>query len=318
LRSLITGISGFAGSHLAEHLLAIGEDDLWGVVHRSIGHAQSFADRVHLAKGDLRDADAVRKLLAEVRPTHIYHLAGQAYVPVSWQDPCATLETNIRPQVNLLQAVIDLELETRILAVGSNEVYGRAAIEDLPILEETPLRPMNPYGVSKAAQDLLGLQYFLSHGLHLIRMRPFNHIGPRQNKRFVASQFARQIAEIEAGLRPPILYVGNMSAQRDFTDVRDTVRAYRLALLHGLPGEVYNVGTGEPRSVQVLLDEMLTCSTEAIRIEVDPSRFRTADIPVSYCDAQKLRSHTGWKPTIPFEQTVRDILDDWRGRVHII
>jgi len=315
LRSLITGIAGFAGSHLAEHLLAQGEDDLWGVVHHKIGYAKPLADQVHLEKVDLRNPNAVHQLLVQVQPTHIYHLAGQAYVPVSWQDPWATLETNIRSQLNLLQAAVALELDAHILAVSSNEVYGHVEAESLPFSEDMPIRPVNPYGVSKAAQDILGLQYYLSHKLYVVRVRPFNHIGPRQNERFVASYFARQIAEIEAGLRPPTMRVGNMAAQRDFTDVRDIVKAYRLALWHGKPGEVYNVGTGKPRSVQELLDRMLAMSTAAIHVEVDKTLFRTADIPISYCDASKLQQHTGWQPTIPFEQTVCDILDDWRRRV---
>ncbi len=315
MRSLVTGIGGFAGSHLTDHLLAQGEEDIWGVIHRSAGHARAFADRVHLVTVDLRDPDAVHKVFEKVQPTHVYHLAGQAFVPVSWKDPWATLEANVRSQLNILQALVTLGVGARVLVVGSNEEYGHVAPESLPISEEVPFRPDSPYGVSKVAQDMLGLQYFISHQVYAVRVRPFNHIGPRQNDRFVAASFARQIAEIEAGLRPPIMHVGNLAAQRDFTDVRDTVRAYRLALLRGRAGEVYNVGGGKPRPAQEILDGLLSLSRHEIQVEEDPTRLRPADVPVSYCDPGKLRRHTGWEPSIPFEQSLRDILDDWRGRI---
>ncbi|NOZ06029.1 MAG: GDP-mannose 4,6-dehydratase [Chloroflexi bacterium] len=315
MRLLVTGIGGFAGSHLAEQLLAQGAENLWGVIHKSAGFATLFESRVHLCETDLRDPDAVHRLLAHVRPTHIYHLAGQAFVPTSWQDPWATLETNIRSELSLLQAIVALDMKPRLLVVSSNEVYGYAQTEDLPISETAPFHPANPYAVSKVAQDMLALQYHLSHQLHIVRVRPFNHIGPRQSDRFVAAYFARQVAEIEAGLRPPIMRVGNLAAQRDFTDVRDIARAYKLALERGVPGEAYNVSTGRPRAVQQLLDIMLGMSPSPIKIEIEPALFRPADVPISYGDASKLHEHTGWAPIIPFEQTVRDILDDWRARV---
>ncbi len=162
---------------------------------------------------------------------------------------------------------------------------------------------------------MLGLQYHLSHGLHTVRVRPFNHIGPRQSERFVASAFAKQIAEVEAGLRPPVVKVGNLSAKRDFTDVRDVVRAYWLILNQGEPGEVYNIGSGVPRSIRELLDILLGLSKVEISVEQDPSRLRPSDVPVSYCDFTKLRERTGWQPTIPFEESLRDVLNYWREKV---
>jgi len=315
LRSLITGVGGFAGSHLAEHLLAEGEEDVWGVVHNSLGHARALVNRVHLETVDLRNLDAVCQLLDRVRPTHIYHLAGQAFVPLSWDDPWATIETNVRSQLNLLQSLVKLKLRSRVLVVGSNEEYGYVDPRSLPIAERTRFRPDSPYGVSKVAQDLLGLQFFLSHEVYTVRVRPFNHIGPRQNDRFVAANFARQVAETEAGLQPPIIRVGNLTAQRDFTDVRDMVRAYRLSLHRGEPGEVYNIGCGRPRPVQQILDGLLALSTCPIEVQVDPRRLRPADVPISYCDPGKLQHQTGWRPQIPFSQSLRDILEDWRERV---
>ncbi len=234
---------------------------------------------------------------------------------LTWQDPWATIEKNIRAQVNLLHAVTQQDLRPRILIIGSNEEYGRVEPEDLPINEDTPLRPDSPYGVSKIAQDFLGLQYFLSHNLHVVRVRPFNHIGPRQNDRFVAASFAKQIAEIEAGAREPVIFVGNLEAQRDFTDVRDMVRAYVLALERGAPGEVYNIGSGKAYSIRQLLNTFLSMTTAEIRVAQDPARSRPSDTPITVCDASKFRKQTGWEPQIEFEQTVRDTLEHWRAKV---
>jgi len=315
VRALITGIAGFAGSHLAEYLLAQTEWEVWGIDLRPSENIAHLRPQLRFLQGDLTDDQRVMETLREARPDVIFHLAAQAYVPLSWQDPWGTLETNIRAQVNLLQGVVRLGLEPRILVVGSNEEYGLIAPEELPVKETNPLRPDSPYGVSKIAQDMLGFQYHLSHGLKIVRVRPFNHIGPRQKEHFVAPAFAKQIAEIEAGLGPPVIRVGNLSPQRDFTDVRDMVRAYHLAITQGEVGEVYNIGSEQPRSIRELLETLLSLSPIPIRVEQDPSRFRPSDVPVSYCDASKFRARTGWEPRIPFQQSLRDVLDDWRERI---
>lgn len=315
MRALITGIAGFAGSHLAEYLIAETNLEIWGVVLQSEPDLDAFRSKVRVVHGDLRDPEVTRLILAQAQPDYIFHLAGQAFVPVSWDDPWPTLETNIRTQVNILAAAAALDLDARILVVGSTDEYGRVRPEELPITEETPLRPDSPYGVSKIAQDMLGLQYHLSHGLNTVRVRPFNHIGPRQREQFVAPAFAKQIAEIEAGLRPPVVYVGNLDVRRDFTDVRDMVRAYWLILQHGHPGDVYNIGAGVAHSIRHLLDILLSMSHVPIRIEPDQARFRPSDVPVSVCDATKLRALTGWCPAIPLEQSLRDILEYWRAKV---
>lgn len=317
MRVLITGISGFAGSYLAEYLLGLETRsglELWGVSQKGGENPPSDA-RISFAQGDLTDPRFTIELLARLEPARIYHLAAQAFVPISWQDPWATLENNIRAQTNLLHAAAQQKSNAHILIVGSNEEYGRVTSADLPIREDTPLRPDSPYGVSKITQDFLGLQYFLSHGLHIVRMRPFNHIGPRQNERFVTSNFAKQIAEIEAGLREPKLRVGNLDAQRDFTDVRDIVRGYVLALERGQAGEVYNIGSGKPRAVRELVETFQQLARAPFEVAYDAERMRPSDTPVSYCDATKLKNATGWEPQIPFAQTLRDILDYWRGRV---
>lgn len=311
MRVLITGIAGFAGSFLAEHLLAQGYD-VWGVVRHGAGHVSHCLDRLTLRTADMRDLGRVVALLEEAQPARIYHLAAQAFVPTSWDQPWETLENNIRGQLNLFLALLDLAMPARVLVVGSNEEYGVIHPDVLPISESTPFRPNSPYAVSKIAQDMLGLQYWESHELHVIRVRPFNHIGPRQSARFVAASFARQIAEIEAGMRSPAIKVGNLEAKRDFSDVRDVVRAYHLALERGQPGDVYNVGSGEAHSVQELLDTLLAYSPADVRIEKDPARMRPSDVPASYADISKITSAVGWRPRVPFKESVHAVLDYWR------
>jgi len=314
LRALITGVAGFVGGHLAEAIQAETDWQVWGTILDETDRAYVVAG-VTALQADLREMAAAQQIIDQVRPAVIFHLAGQAYVPQSWRDPWGTYETNIRSQLNLLEAVSAAGLKPRIVTVASNEVYGYVRPEDLPIDEETPLRPNSPYAVSKIAQDFMGLQYWLDRQLPVIRVRPFNQIGPRQNERFVAPSFAKQIVEIERGLKPPVLKLGNMSAQRDFTDVRDMSRAYILCAQHGEPGEVYNLGSGQSRSVREMLDIMLAASSITITEETDPDKFRPSDVPVSRCDPAKFKRRTGWEPRIPFEQTCLDILNDWRQRL---
>ncbi|HEY0068550.1 MAG TPA: GDP-mannose 4,6-dehydratase, partial [Chloroflexia bacterium] len=203
----------------------------------------------------------------------------------------------------------------RILVACSSEQYGLARPEDIPIDEDTPFRPNNPYAVSKIAQDALAVQHFLSWGQQTIRVRAFNHIGPGQSELFVASAFARQVARIEAGLQEPVLYVGNLEAERDFTDVRDMVRAYLLAITQGEPGGVYNIGSGQAYTIQSLLDAFLAASKVPVEVRQDPARMRPSDIPVLLCDASRFKQRTGWVPQIPLERTLHDILDYWREMV---
>lgn len=317
MRVLITGVSGFAGSFLADYLLALKQTqtdlELWGVSQSSEALRPADA-QIKLLRGDLTDPRFTANLLSKLSPDRIYHLAAQAFVPISWQDPWATLENNIRAQTNLLHSAAQNQSRARILIVASQEEYGRVTPADLPLDEDTPLRPDSPYGVSKITQDYLGLQYFISHKMHIVRVRPFNHIGPRQNERFVAANFAKQVAEIEAGLHEPKLCVGNLDAQRDFTDVRDMVRGYVLALERGMAGEVYNIGSGIPRAIRELVETYQRLARVPFKIEYDPQRTRPSDTPVSYCDATKLKRATGWETEIPFEQTLADTLEYWRGK----
>ena len=316
MRLLITGINGFVGGHLAEHLLARAAGDVWGLAREPALALPELRGRVQLVAADLSDLDQAVAALASVRPDVIFHLAGQSNVPRSFAEPAQTLTTNILAQLNLFQAVLRLKQNPLFLVACSNEMYGRVAPEDLPIDEDTPLRPVSPYAVSKATQDLLTYQYSISHKLRTIRLRPFNHIGPRQAEQFVASAFAAQIARIEAGLQEPLLRVGDLAAERDFTDVRDMVRAYALAAQLGELGQAYNIGSERSVSIRWLLDTLLAFSTCDIAVEPDPTRMRPADVPRIACDSRRFRERTGWAPRIQLEQTLYDILEYWRAEVH--
>jgi len=316
VRALITGAEGFAGGHLSRLLRSLEPDlQLIGTVYRAAAESPALAVLDEAVRLDLRDPDAVRDMLESFRPDFIYHLAAQAFVPRSFEYPWETLENNIRSQLNLLHGAVQLGLKPRVLVVSSAEIYGTVPPERLPITEDFPLMPSNPYSVSKVGQDMLGLQYFLSHQLPIVRVRPFNHIGPGQNTRFVAPAFATQIARIEQGVQPPVIEVGDLSPQRDFTDVRDVVRAYHAALTRGKPGAVYNVCSGRAYSVQYLLDTLLSFSTVSVEVRVDPARLRVVDRPVVLGSARRLKMDTGWEPSIPFEQSLRDVLEECRERV---
>jgi GDP-4-dehydro-6-deoxy-D-mannose reductase len=314
---LITGISGFVGSHLAEYLLAHHDWQVAGTVYGPAENIAHLEDRLALYPAELSQPAVVFDILQATRPDCIFHLAAQPNPALSRRDPWFTLENNIRVQLNILDAVVRTGLASRVLVVGSGDEYGLVTPADLPIDEDTPLRPTTPYAVSKVAQDYLGLQYFLSHKVATIRVRPFNHIGPRQGKGFVAADFASQIAEIEAGLRPPEVVVGTLDVSRDLTDVRDIVRGYYLALTQGEPGEVYNLGSEREQSVRALLDTLISLAKLDVRIVQDPGLLRSSDVPRIVADCRKLRARTGWRAEIPFEQSLRDLLDYWRQRVSV-
>ena len=311
-RALITGITGFAGGHLAAHLLALGDVQVYGVAHDKGYGLDHLEHPVPVAIADLRDPQVVEQIFLDVKPHYIYHLAAQAYVPTAWRAPWETFENNVRPELNILQLLAYRGLKARLLVVASNEVYGAVSPDRLPVNENTLLEPNNPYGVSKVAQDLLARQFFLSHAVDVIRARAFNHLGPRQSPQFVAANLARQVAEAEAGLREPVVRVGNVQAQRDFTDVVDVVRAYALLMEKGQSGEAYNIGSGQPRSVQSVLDFLLGKSTIQVRVEQDMARMRPSDVPIIYADITKLRADIGWEPSVPFEESLCRVLAYWR------
>ncbi len=318
MRVLITGITGFAGSHLADYILENHPDDkVCGVVRwRSrMENVLHIRDKIELFEADLKDIVSLKKCLAEIEPDVIFHLAAQSYVPASWRLPKETFAINAVGQINLFEAVLDLKLSPKIQVAGSSEEYGLVYPDEVPIKETNPLRPLSPYAVSKVAQDFLGWQYFKSYGLRTVRTRGFNHTGPRRGEVFICSNFAKQIVEIEKGKREPVIHVGNLEAKRDFTDVRDTARAYWLSLEKGEEGEVYNIGTGRAYSMNEVLEILLSLSNVNVKVEVDKRRLRPSDVPILLPDCTKFREKTGWEPKIPFKQSLEDLLNYWRERV---
>jgi GDP-4-dehydro-6-deoxy-D-mannose reductase len=315
LKALITGISGFVGSYLAEYLLDHTDWQVAGTVFGPYANIADLCGRLELYPAELSRLDVVTFILEQAKPDVIFHLAAQPLVVVSRQDPWGTIETNIHVQLNVLEGVAQVKPDCRVLVVGSAEEYGLVSEEDLPIDEDTPLRPLSPYALSKIAQDLLGLEYYLTHRLHVVRVRPFNHTGPRQRVGFVAPDFARQIAAVERRLQPPVIQVGNLTARRDFSDVRDVIRAYVMAITRGEPGQVYNVGSGQSHSIQEVLDTLLALSQASIQIQPDLQRMRPSEVPEMVCDATRLRRQTGWQPEISFESSLRDVLDYWRTEI---
>ena len=311
MRVLITGAAGFVGRHLSAQLARNRDWERFGIESRPGAHIPGL----RMVVCDLRDDALTRSVIRDCRPDYIFHLAAQANVPIAVASPSDTLINNAVAQINVLEACRAASLDPIILVVSSAEVYGAAAPEDLPLTEQQPFRPTNPYAVSKVAQDMLGLQYFLSYGMRIIRVRPFNHIGPGQSDHFVVSSFARQIAEIEAGLADPVVRVGNLDAQRDFLDVRDVVRSYELVTQPEFAGEVFNVASGIPRSIRSILDRLVTLSSAKITIQEDPARLRPSDVPVLIGDAGKLTRCTGWRPEVPNEHSLAVTLDFLRVRM---
>jgi GDP-4-dehydro-6-deoxy-D-mannose reductase len=318
MKVLITGITGLAGSHLAEYLLDQGECEIHGTIRwrSSRKNIAAFEKKLHLHECELKDPHAVARMLKEVRPQRIFHLASQSSVAASWNSPGDTLANNITAQLNVFEAIRLLGLmDTRIHIAGSSEEYGLVYEHELPVKETNPLRPLSTYAVSKVSQDTLAYQYYRSYGLHVVRTRAFNHTGPRREDVFVASSFARQIVEIEMGRKEPVIRVGNIEAKRDFTDIRDVVKAYVIALERCEPGSVYNIGSGTAYSVKQVLDLLLSMSKLIIQVREDPERMRPSDVPVMICDNTRFTEKTGWRAHIPFEQTLFDLLEYWRERL---
>lgn len=303
---LITGATGFAGGHLLDRYIARGERaHAWG--HRGSDRQGFNTGGVEWDAVDLLDRRSVRDALARIRPSLIYHCAGAAHVLTAWQTPAHSLRVNVLGTHNLLEAARDAGLTCRVLVTGSALIYAPQATA---LTEESPIGAATPYGVSKLAQEMVAA----ASSLPALLVRPFNHAGPRQLPSFATSAFAQQIAEIEAGRRESVLRVGNLDARRDITDVRDTVRAYEAIAERGRPGVPYNVCSGSAHSMRALLDILLSLSTVRVRIEVDPSRLRPSDNPVILGSHARLTADTGWKPEIPIEQTLADLLDYWRAR----
>ena len=299
MKALVTGARGFVGTHLMAHLEAAGDD--------AVATDRTIDDL------DILDAPALLQLFRKVQPEVVYHLAGAADVGGSWDTPGATFRANAEGTLNVLWAARETGVE-RVLAVGSADVYGKVTPEDLPLTEESPLRPVSPYAASKVASDAVAYQAFLGHGQQVVRTRPFNHLGPGQSDRFVAPALAARVAANERS-GEQVLKAGNLSPQRDFTDVRDVVRAYRLMVEKGTSGEVYNVCSGTAVAISDLAEQLIAMATVPMRLEADPDLQRPVDIPVLRGDASRLRADTGWQPQIPLATTLADLLEDCRRRL---
>jgi len=317
MRVLITGITGFAGSHLVDYCLTRKDVEVCGIQRwrsrtENIEHCLSdFC----MYECDVRDASSVRDVIEQVKPDWIFHLAAQSFVPTSWRAPTESLTTNILGQLNVFEAVRKTGLRPRIQIAGSSEEYGMVnPNEELPLKETNALRPLSPYAVSKVSQDLLAYQYFMSFKMDVVRTRGFNHTGPRRPPVFVCSDFAKQLVDIEKGKRDPVIRVGNMDAVRDFTDVRDTVRGYWLALEKGKSGDVYNICSGVGRKMSEVLEMLIELSGVKVKVVRDESRMRPSDVPILVGDYSKFKKETGWEPLIPFEQTLKDLLNFWREK----
>lgn len=316
MKSLITGITGFVGSHLAELLLKEGHS-VYGIsrFYNGNDNLENIKKDLNLYSLDLLDEANLFGLISEIRPDYIFHLAAQSFVPVSWKSPNETLEPNIIGSYNLFEAVRKAELDCVIQIAGSSEEYGLVLQNESPIDENQILRPLSPYAVSKITMGYSAYQHYRSYGTKIIRTRAFNHEGPRRGEGFVISNFAKQIAEIEKGKRTRLSH-GNLEAVRDFTDVRDVVRAYLLAVKKCHPAMIYNISSGIGYKIEDVLQKLLKLTKQkSVPLKEDPSRMRPSDVPVLIGDSTRFRLQTDWKPEISFDKILKDTLDYWRVRV---
>lgn len=311
MKAMIIGGAGFVGAYLTRHL----HDDLkWEVVVTKMPQEQIEAN-AKVVDLNILESDKVVSLLQEEQPDYIFHLAAQSSVAVSWKNPGLTVDVNIKGAVNVLEAVRIMEKPARVLLIGSGEEYGHILPEESPIKETNHVRPGNIYAATKACQNMLGAIYAEAYQMDVMMVRAFNHIGPNQAPIFVVADFCKQVAEMEAGMREPVMQVGNLSAKRDFTDVRDVVRAYGLLVQYGKAGETYNVGSGQAIAIEQILQMIVSKSALDIQIEIDPEKLRPVDVPIIEANTQKLVQMTGWKREISLEQTIQETLDYWRKEV---
>lgn len=313
MKALITGVTGFVGSHLADYLIDQEEIEVHGI-RRPRSRTEFLRYDIHYHEGDITDYTSMITIIGRIKPEFIFHLAAQSFVPLSWQAPRPTIETNILGTLNILEATRNFSPQSIVHIAGSSEEYGMVTPGECPITELQPLRPLSPYGVSKVAADLLAQQYYRSYKLKTIITRAFNHTGPRRGEQFVTSKIARQLTLISLGKAEPVLTLGNLEAVRDFTDVRDIVRAYWLAINQCIPGLPYNIGSGKGHSVKDIVTLLTAISKTNFTIEQDPQFIRPSDVPLLICDSTLIRKKTGWKPQIIFTQTLTDLFNYWKEK----
>lgn len=313
MKGLVIGAAGFVGEYLIKELHNSGIETYATKLPQKKFKSE-FAKVYDL---DILDKEAVIDVLYEIQPDYIFHLAAQSSVGVAWKNPLSTVDVNIKGSINVMDAVRDLFYKPRLLLIGSGEEYGHIRPEETPISEDNALRPGNIYAATKACQNMIGSIYSKAYDMDLMMVRAFNHIGPGQASLFVVSDFCRQVAEIENGIKEPVIKVGNLAAKRDFTDVRDVVRAYVKLIQMGKPGEIYNVGSGNAQEIRQILEKIIAMSDQEIKVETDPNKIRPVDVPIIEADITKLNTLTGWKPEIPIEQTIHETLDYWRKNCQV-
>ena len=316
---LITGITGFAGSHLMDHILNNTDYNVYGLkrMNSSLKNIKHALNKINLIDGDLLDESSLINALKIAKPDQIYHLGALSWVTPSWNMPAVYMQTNAIGTINLFEAMRVVGCSARVLTSATPEEFGDVPLDMIPITEKTRIHPINPYAASKAAQDMVCMTYYASYNMDIVRTRAFNHEGPRRNVHGAIASFAYQIACIEAGLQEPVIKVGNLSATRNFTDIRDTVRAYFLAMEKGKSGELYLIGTDQIYTMETLLKKLITFSSRAneIKIEVDPARVRPTELMTFIGDYTKFKTQTGWEMQYKIDETLQSVLDYWRGEV---
>lgn len=311
MKALVIGATGFVGPYLAQ---AIKDILFCEVVITKLSNDITRISGVREVFLNILNQEQIESILSIEQPDFIFHLASQSSVALSWKDPKNTVDVNVIGALNLLNSIRKLNYNPKVLIVGSGEEYGYVKESDVPIKENTSLNPGNVYAVTKVCQNMMATIYARAYGLHLVMTRSFNHIGPGQSPQFVVADFCNQVVNIERGLQPPVIRVGNLLAKRDFTDVRDVVKAYCRLILYGKSGETYNVGSGHAIAVQDILDIILSQSTAEIKVEIDPQKLRPLDIPIIEANISKIFRDTGWRKEIPLERTISETLNYWRER----
>lgn len=312
MKALIIGAAGFVGGYLADHLH---KECGWSVCVTKMPQEVCSIENVEIYDLDILEKNAMEQLLEQVAPDYIFHLAAQSSVAVSWKRPDLTVDVNIKGCVNVLEAIRKMEKKPRVLLIGSGEEYGPVKQEENPVKETQTLQPGNIYAATKVCQNMIGKIYADAYQMDVMMVRAFNHIGPKQAPLFVVSDFCKQVAEIEKGQKEPVMYVGNLCAMRDFTDVRDIVRAYAMLIQKGTAGETYNVGSGKAIEIRELLDKILKLSTKEIKVEIDEKKLRPVDVKIVEADVSKLVRETGWERRFELEDTLKDILEYWREQI---
>lgn len=311
-KALIIGAAGFVGNYLIDH---IQKNCIWSIVVTKMAQENMASEGIDVCDLDILNKDSVTELLQQVRPDYIFHLAAQSSVALSWKNPDLTMDVNIKGTLHVLDAIRTLDYKPRVLLIGSGEEYGHVKVDEVPIMEDNVLRPGNLYAASKACQNMIGQIYTKAYDMDIMSVRAFNHVGPNQAPMFVVSDFCKQVAEIEAGLNEPVMKVGNLSAKRDFTDVRDVVRAYVMLMEFGKAGETYNVGSGKAVAISEILEKITAMSEVKIDVQIDEKRLRPVDVPIIEADISKITNCCGWKREIALETTLEETLNYWRSKV---